>query len=240
MSRPRFLSAVVVAWGLAASPAARSADDLSFEVAVMPEFQRHAELFAHPGYAAIALESIGLSPSLSSKLVVKERGKSVGTRYGTLRFVGRKDALYSYEAAISAGDTGAHLTVPVTVDASSLSAGKIMVTIRPPLASLIPSALTDRIQVKIRMVANATAQKTALGYLDSLAKAAGSEGGTLFEALLLDSYNRSGGTGFANADVGEPLPLSEQWMLILTLLIWAVAVPTVYVVHWRRRRAKPA
>jgi hypothetical protein len=238
MNRALLLS-TALAWVLA-SPSARCADDLSFDVAMMPEFQRHAELLVHPGYAAIALESMGLSPSLSSKLVVKERGKSVGARYGTLRFIGRKDALYSYEAAISAGETGARLTVPVTVDTSSLSAGKIVVTIRPPLASLISGALNDRIQVKIRMVANPAAQKTALSYLDSLAKAAGSQGSTFFEALLLDSYNRSGGTGLANAEVGEPLPLSEQWMLILTLLIWGVAVPTAYLLRWRRRRATPA
>jgi hypothetical protein len=238
MSRALVLS--LVACALLASPAARSADELRFEVAVMPEFERHAVLFANPGYAAVALESIGLSPSLSSKLVVKERGKSVQVRYGTLRFIGRKDALYSYEAALSAGTTGVRLTVPVTLDTTSLPAGKIVVTLRPPLASLIPSAITDRIPIKIRMVANAAAQKATLEYLDSLAKAAGREGGTLFEAILLDAYDRSGGAGVANPDVGEPLPLSEQWMLILTLLIWAVAVPAAYLLHWRRRRAKPA
>jgi hypothetical protein len=205
----------------------------------MPEFQRHAVLFVYPGYAAIALESIGQSPSLSSKLMVKERGKSVQMRYGSLRFIGRKDALYTYEAAISAGGMGANLTLPITVDTSSLPTGKIVVRIRPPLASLIPSALMDRIQIKIRMVANAAAQKSALDYLDSIAKAAGSEPGAFFEVLLLDSYNHGSGAGVVNPDVGEPLPLSEQWMLILTLLIWAVAVPGLYLLHWRRRRAKP-
>ena len=41
-------------------------------------------------------------------------------------------------------------------------------------------------------------------------------------------------------DVGEALPLSEQWMLILTLLIWVVAVPAAYFYSLRRQRGKPA
>src|SRR5437773_6282533 len=237
------IAAGAFACALTASFTALAADDLRFEVLVLPEFERHATLFAYPGYAAIALESIGLSPSLSSKLRVGNAGRLVEIRFGMLRFAGSKDAVYSYEASLTSGlgEGGPRLTFPVTVDASSLAAGKMIITARPPLASLIPAEVNDRIELKLRTIANAGAQKQILGYLDQLAKTAKTDSSGLREAILLDSYNRSGGgSAGGGVDVGEALPLSEQWMLILTLLIWVVAVPAAYFYSLRRQRGKPA
>jgi uncharacterized iron-regulated membrane protein len=39
-------------------------------------------------------------------------------------------------------------------------------------------------------------------------------------------------------DAGDALPLSDQWMLILTLVIWLVVVPALLL--WYRRRARRA
>ena len=222
---------------------ANAADDLRFEIAAMPELQRHAALFEQPGFGAVALESIGLSPSHSSKLVVKDGGKVVEIRYGRLRFVGRKDAVYTYEASVISGmgDGIPALTFPVVLDASALASGKTVIIVKPPLASLIPDALNDRIQTKLRAIANAGAQKQLLDHLDSLARNAKAGGGTLFEAIMLDSYNRSGGPAAGgSADIGEALPLSEQWMLILTVLIWLVAVPAAWFYRLRARRRASA
>jgi hypothetical protein len=242
MRRMLVLAGTIV-YALTAALTARAADDLRFEVSVLPELQRHAALFGNPGYAAIALETIGLSPSLSSKLVIGNGGRSVEIHYGMLRYAGRKDAVYSYEASIKPGlgEGGPRLTFPVTVDVSSLASGKMIITARPPLASLIPDAVNERIQFKLRTIANAAAQKQILDYLDQLAKAAKTDGGSIFEAILLDAYNHGGGpSAGGGVDVGEALPLSEQWMLILTLIIWAVAVPAAYFYRLRRRRGKPA
>ncbi len=42
-------------------------------------------------------------------------------------------------------------------------------------------------------------------------------------------------------DVGDAVPLSDQRLLILTLIIWLIVVPVALLVHrLRRRRAKPA
>jgi hypothetical protein len=233
---------VAITAALALARPVSAAEELRFEVSVLPDFQRHATLLAHPGYAAIALENIGLSPSLSSTLVVRERGKSVEIRYGGLRFVGEKGGIYSYDGFVTAGlgNRGPRVAFPVTVDATSLAAGKLVITMKPPLASLIPADVTYRIDVKLRTIANPGAQKALLDYVDQVAKA-GPEGAPLFEAILLDSYNRSGGAlGAASSDIGDALPLSDQWMLLLTLLIWAVAIPAVFIYRLRRRRAGPA
>jgi hypothetical protein len=79
-----------------------------------------------------------------------------------------------------------------------------------------------------------------LDYLDRLSKAPGAaDPGALGEAILLDAYNRSGGPA-ARGDVGDAVPLSEQWMLILTLAIWLILFPAALVVYRpRRRRARP-
>lgn len=230
----------MAAWiaGIACSNLALPADELRYEITVLQEFQRYTGLFERPGIGAILLESNNLSPSHSSKLIVMEGGKSLEVRFGKVRFVGRKDAHYSYEASIVAGPGGAisALTFPFVLDASGLSSGKAVVTLKPPLASLIPEGLNDRIQTKLRTIANPAAQRQVLDHLNSLSASAAATGGTLHEAILLDSYARSGGpAGGSGGDVGEALPVSDQALLILTVLIWIVAVPAAW---WYRRRSR--
>jgi len=234
--RRALLGALLLACLLAAP--ARAAEELRFEIAVLPELKRHEALFAVPGYAAIALESNGLSPSLSSKLAVGDGGKSVGIRYGSARFVERKGALYLYQVAITplAGAGGPSVTFPATLDASGLDAGKLVVTLRPPLASLVPADIIERIQIKLRAVAGPGAQRGMVDYLDKLARQGARDGLSLNEAILLDAYEHSAGAaGTMHADVGDALPVSEQWMLIATLLIWLVAVPAAWLLRRRRR-----
>jgi hypothetical protein len=210
-------------------------DAIRFDVPALPGLQRYVELLAQPGYLAIALESNDLSPSLSSKLKVTERGRAAEIRNATLRFTARKGTVFTYEAGYLLGLGDVKVSFPVAVDVSELAAGNVKVALSPPLASLIPLELTERIRLKTHLVANPEAQKKVLAYLDRQAK-----DGDLAQAILLDAYNRSGGPGASARDVGDALPLSEQWMLILTLLIWAVAAPAAYLLHWRRQRAKPA
>ena len=235
------LCALLLAGALASS--ARAADELRFEIVVLPELKRYESLFAAPGYAAIALESNGLSPSLSSKLAVRDGGKSVGMRYGSARFAGRKDALYQYEVAITplADAGGPRITFPAMLDASGLGAGKLVVTLRPPLATLVPAEITERIQIKLRAVAGPGAQRSMLDYLDRLSKDAARDGLSLNEAILLDAYARgAGAAGTMHPDVGDALPVSEQWMLIATLLFWLVALPAAWWLRRRKRRAGAA
>jgi hypothetical protein len=232
------LAALALGLYVADTPAA---NELRFDVAVLPAFQRHAALLEQPGYAAVALENIGLSLSLSSKLMVKDHGRILETRYGTLRFAGRKGAAYSYEAVIFAGlgDSGPRIVVPVALDAASLGKGTLALTLKPPLAALIPDQIKDRIEVKLRLIANAGAQRRTLEYLDRLVKQSAG-GGTLAEEILQDSYNRNmGPAATGSLEAGDALPLSQQWMLILTVLIWLVAVPALVfyrVYRWKKGR----
>lgn len=221
--------------------AAQPANELRFEIPTLPGFQRHVRLLEHPGYIAVLLENNDLPPSLSSKIIIRDRGREAQAKSGIIRFTGKSGALFNYEGGVSLGIGKASITVPASVDVSALAAGRTIVVARLPLANLLSDEKRDRIQAKVRTLANTAVQQKILDYLDAMAKSAGSEPNALFEAILLDAYNRSGGPAAARGDVGDAVPISEQWMLLLTLAIWFIVLPAALLIRrLRRRRTRPA
>jgi hypothetical protein len=219
-----------------AFPGAES--ELRFEIATLPGFERYAALLEHPGYIGVLLENADLRPSLSTKLIVRDGGREVQAKGLIIRFSGKSAASYTYEAGVSLGIGKTSVTFPVVVDLSGLAAGKTIVVAKLPLATLLSDEKRKRIQTKVGMLANADAQQKILDYLDALAKGTDSdaEQATLREAILVDAYNRSAGLAMAGPDVGEAVPLSEQWMLILTLAIWLILFPAGLLIYRLRRR----
>lgn len=222
--------------------AAEQQNELKFEIATLPGFERHVSLLEHPGYIAIALENNDLHPTLSGKMVVRHQGREVQVRNGIVRFAGKIGSSYAYKAGVSLGIRKATVTFPVTVDLSALSSGKTIVVAELPLASLISDEKRARIHTKVRTLANPAAQRKILDYLDGLAEATGTrDSAAVREAILVDAYNRSGTPWMAGRDVGDAVPLSEQWMLLVTLAIWFILFPIALIVYrLRRRRARPA
>lgn len=228
-----------------AIPAAAVASDLpdgmKFEISVLPALQRYLPLLARPGYAAVVLESNGMSPSALGKLIVKDRGRALEARNALIRFTEQKGAVYHYEAGIWAFDSSeSRLTLPVRVDLSAMTSGRAAVAIGLPFAALLPDDLKDRIQYKMQAIANTASQKKIVDYLDGLAKEAGDDAPALFEAILQDAYNRSSSPGSAGRDVGDALPVSDQFLLLLTVAIWLIAVPASLLARraGRRRAAR--
>jgi len=216
--------AAVAAVGVASSA---QAADIRFDVPVLPAFERHAELLAQPGIVAVALENADFSPSQSSKLKVAEDGKAAEIRNATLRFAGKKGQVFLYEAGYRlVGNTS--ISFPVEVDLGKVRDGSVRVVLSPPLATLIPDEIVTKIQVKTRLLANPEAQRKLLAYLDQVSK-----GGDPARRVLIDAYNRGGGPSGAVQDAGDALPLSDQWLLFITLAIWVVG-PLVLL--WRRVR----
>ena len=168
---------------------------------------------------------------MSSKLEIRDFGRILKVRNGEMRFVDKKGSLYKYEATLSInlGINTSKLVFPVVVDLSQIALGKLVVSASPPLANLLPVELIDRIRNKAIMVANPSAQKIMIEYLDSLTKSASGNrvnASSLIETILIDAFNKGGGAyEFGARDVGEAVPLSDQWMLILTFLIWLICVP---------------
>lgn len=221
---------------------AHAANQIRIEIPAMPALERYANLLAFPGFFGVALENNGLSPSMSSKLQVKERGRALEIRNGTLRYKDKKGQIYTYEAVVTLnlGVGESKLAFPVIVDLTQLSSGKVVVTAMPPLASLLPGELTDRIRIKAGLIANATTQQKMIEYLDGLAGSAPKDSAgisALAEAILVDAYNKGGGpAAMRGSDAGEAVPLSDQWMLLLTLVIWLLIVPAF--LFYQRVRAR--
>ena len=215
-----------------AHPAELPGEGIQLHIPVLPGLQRHLDLLAQPGYVAIVLENNGLSPSQSSKLKVSAGGQSAAIRGATFRFVEKKGAVYGYEAGYSLGLGESKISFPVTVDVSGVPAGKVTLTVNPPLARFIPAEVIDRIRFKTETIGSLNTQQKLLDYLDSK-----SQQGNLVEAVLLDAYNRSQDPMTELSREGaEPASLSDAWLLLLTLVIWLVLVPG-YVFLTRRRRA---
>lgn len=209
---------------------AAEGDSIRFEVPVLPALQKYADLLLVPGVLAVALENNGLSPSMSSKLQIHEGGRALEIRNAKLRFVSRREAIFTYEASVTLdlGVSESRLSFPLAIDLSQVAAGKALVTLSPPMARLFPNELVDRIRIKTHLIANASAQQKVLDYLARLSKErpVGAAASMLIEPILVDAYNKGGTVGHAGGrDVGDAIPLSDQWLLLLTLLVWVVLVP---------------
>lgn len=220
-----FLIAATPMWSVAATVQDKLGEAILFEVSVLPDARRHVDFLEYPAYLAVALENNGFSPSMSSRIVILDDG-ALQIKNAVVRYSGRKGDIYRYEASVSwstgVGETS--FKVPVEVDITAMQGGKIRILIYPPLAKYFPQELTDRISVKIGSLANLGVQKKVLDYFDRLASERG-VAGTL-QLILIDAYNRSVSGGAAGGrEPGDAEPLSDQLLLLITLVIWLVIVP---------------
>lgn len=134
------------------------------------------------------------------------------------------------------------LTFPVVLDVASLGSGKISVTMKPPLAALLPADFNVRLHRRVVMIAGISAQTKILAYLDKMTKGSPDtpQLTAMVETILLDAYNSSGGPAAGNRDDEQALPTADQWMLIITFVIWLLLVSVLIVMYVRRqRRSKP-
>ena len=225
---------------------AQKSEGIRFEVPVLPGAARHLELLTAPAYLALALENNGLSPSLSSRMMIRGR-ESFQIKAGIVRYTGRKGTVFNYEAGInlSFGVGESSFTVRVEIDTSTLEQGKITVRVFPPLAKLVPQPFIERVEFKMRALANLQAQQNVLAYLDRIAKEPGKKRGfdSMLEAIAFEAYNRSVSPSAATParDRGEGEPLSDQAMLLATLAIWLIGFPVfLYFIRTRRKGQRPA
>ena len=236
---------VLFAQPVAAADAKPGADSIRFDVAVAPDAARHLELLAYPAYAAVALENVGVSPSNSSRVIVKD-GRTLQFRNAVVKYIERKGALFSYEATVEwgLGVTQASFKLPLEVDAAALGEGRVTVRVQLPLAKYLPEELPERIGLKLQSLATPEVQAKLLAYLDAAAARPHQQSGTagLIEQIMIDAYNHTaaGQPAAGGREPGDAEPLSEQIALIATLAIWLVLVPGGVLArrYWLRRKAR--
>ena len=214
---------------------------VDFEIAVVPEIARHADLLAYPPYLALALENNGVSPSLSSRIVLLDKS-GFQIKAGAVRFKQRTGEAYAYEALVSLPPAGmdAKLSLTFEVDTRRVAQGTLTVRVFTPLAGLMPNDLRERISQKIGSLAGMPTQRKLVAYLDKLKAQQPADmviQGVL-ETILIESYNRAGAVAELRpkgVDRGAAEPLPDQWFFLLTMLIWLVATPAL-LLYVRKRR----
>jgi hypothetical protein len=227
---------LALASSFAGAQSGRSA--IRFEIPVLPQAERHLGMLAVPGFAALALENNGFYTSVSSRMIIKSR-EEFQVRTATLRYTGKKGAVYSYDvgATLFLGIGETTLTFPVEIDATDVRSGKVTIQVYSPLAGILPQELIDRIEFKIRANASLQSQRKLLDYFDRLTRehgAAGSE--RVLEAIAFDAYNRG---SYATASGGERRDanvLSDVAILITIASIWLIGFPIFLLLYRRRQR----
>lgn len=220
-------------------------DALKFDVPMLPDAARYIDLLAAPAIAALMLENNDLYPSLSSRLVVKDR-ESLSIRAGFVRYTGRKAGVFSYEAGfnVSLGLGESNLTFPVEIDVSSIANGKLELRLYPPLAKLVPEEILQKMEFKIRSLADLRSQRRLIDYLDQLSKEQQAKGGRgldgILEAIVLEAYNRADKAlpVFVAPATAMSNSLIDGAILLGVLAIWLIGFP-VFVIFARRAR-KPS
>jgi hypothetical protein len=102
---------------------------------------------------------------------------------------------------------------------------------------MVPAELLDRIEQKLRLLADLDAQRRVLAYLDDVEKRThGGSPEAMREAIVFDAYNRGPSGTVAETDTGGVVPVSEQLALIATLVVWGAGIPGL--VWWARRRRR--
>ncbi len=221
-----------------ATAAERDGNALVFRLPVVPQAARHIDMLSAPSYLALALEINGLGPSLSSRMTLRDAG-TFEIRTASVRYIDRTGPVFRYEGrlALAVSGAGPSLTVPVEVDTTGVQGGHIVVRVAVPLSGMIPAELLDRIEQKLRLMADLDAQRRTLDYLDEVtARTADRSPEAVRQRIVFDAYNRGPAATTPGKDVGGAEPLRDQIALIVTLAIWAVCVPALF--WWARRRQR--
>lgn len=233
---PIFLGA---AWPANAQNAAR----IEAAIPVRPAFAEYTDLLAAPSYMLVALDNARASPLSGGRVVIQD---VASFRYRIIegRFTGRQGSVYRYEGKLewNLAVTTAALTAAVEIDTTRLVDGTVSLRASFPLASLLPAELSERIQTKLALIGDLKRQDQLLAYLAGVRKrmdAAAAAKPTMGELILIDAHNQSMALGSSVREPGDAELLSDQVLLIITLLIWLVAVPAAIVMR-RRYLAKNA
>jgi len=222
--------------------AASGGDEIRLDLPVLPAVRQYIDLLPYPAYLALAMENNGIGLSQSGRVEVLD-GHRVVIRNIVVKFVRRNGPVFSYEAAVDwPGFSAEAFRVPVDIDVSDASGGRVRIALRPPLAKLLSQEIIDRIQLRIRMLADTAVQQKVIAYLDSVSTGSREDArAAMFERILIDSYNRGRAGTPAGKEPGDAEPVSDQLMLIVTLFIWLVILPTALLLRrWRHRRRSKA
>ena len=210
---------------------------LKMEVQVIPELARYDFFFQSPSYAVLALQNAGLNISLTKSVVIIDRATfEVGPC--KIKHITKKGTIYYYDVTLSL-PLGKRLIFPLQIETNQISRGRLLIIFQPPIASLIPKELIEKVESKLMVLGNINTQKQLSLYLATLDIQASSNLNQVnaFDRIAFDAYFRDS-TAISN-DAGISEPVNDQIALISTIIIWVVCFPA-FLLFVRRQRARRA
>lgn len=228
---------IIPFWGHAADFSQKA---LKYKIRVDPRMGQYVYLLKQPSYLAVALENIGISVSLSGKLIplddhtlqisnltfVKQANSPA------LQFLQQDGATFNYRASFMGID------FPVSVDVSTLDSRSVSVVIDTSLASYVPQQLSKAIEERIENLASDNVQKQLLSYLDSLAKSkpqGWSDKEWINAQIMLQGYKSQ---VLGKTSSSSNAASNFNWQILL--LPWFVVVVLVIILINKYRREEQA
>ncbi len=224
-------------------------DALTYKFKVKEEFAAFEDLLPYPPYLALALQNAELTPAQAGRpSIVDER--TVRFKILSLRFLKRKQQIFFYEAQVHWQVLGkeAVFTIPVSVDASAIRKGEVLVAISLPYTRLLPHAIPALINSTLNNLASDPIQQKLLSYVKNLEKRKrpGSDVTGINELILQEAYNKvaaSAPVGGGAREPGDEEPFSDQVLFLGTVAIWFILVPlaaaSAFLFYRLRRRRHP-
>ena len=218
------------------------ADDVRFEIKINAGLIEYSDvLFEAPSYAVLALQNAGIPISLSKKIIINSATKiSMGSE--KFIYLSKSNNKYNYKASVNL-PFGREINIPIKLDIANIKNGSILVYVELPLSNLLPSDLIIRLESKVLSITNDGTQKLLLDYLNRINKNQNDNSlnrSILFEAIAFDAINQSLSFNSYNgnsSDNGKAEPLSNQFSLIVSILIWLIGLPiSLYIIRKYRKQ----
>jgi hypothetical protein len=210
---------------------------IKFEINVSPAFSTYKDIFKKPSIAVIALQNSGATVSQTMPVEFLSFDKfKMGP--ADLQYIEANRNHYYYKATMKMPfGIEKKLAIPIDVDISNLTQGKVIIIINSSLKPFISNDLLIRLDTKIKSLASDTSQKELLKYLLSEKI---SENGKNIESLderIVIDFIRQTRTPAEDRGSSEELP--DQIILIVSVLIWLAGFPLfLYVVRQKRLRLR--
>jgi hypothetical protein len=215
---------------------------LQFEIPIEADAAKFLGFLEYPAYLVAALEINGIKTSILSRPTLVDE-QTVQFNKVTLHFAEKKGMVYLYKGSFEWVTPIKTLTfdVPVEVDTSTVSKGKIQISIFLPLTNLFPDTLVERIKFKVRTLSEPAMQGKMLNYFNDLSNktVSGSKLQDIFPLIMLQAYNApSNVVTCPPHEPGDAESLSDQAYLLITLAIWLIIAPVAIAsyLYWRKRK----
>lgn len=216
---------------------ARGGDEiLKFEIPISPDIAQYIFLLETPSYAALALQNSGLTLSLSKPLHILSRTTfEVGP--GKIKYVNKKEGVFKYDVFLTL-PLGKQVVFSLEVDSDRLALGLLKIHLDLPLAGLIPREWIEKVESKLLALSNANAQKQLIDYLAKIDVKQNNKISQIdtLDRIAFDAYVQAGLSSME--DAGSSESVSDQTMLIASIIIWLVCFPAFLIVV-RRKRIRP-